>query len=56
MSKQPTIDELLEKLSSTFTEEDLNEIKLAYDYALENHTGMKRLTGDDYKHIQLMWP
>lgn len=42
--------EKLEKKIKTYidSEEELNVIKKAYDFALEKHFGQKRLTGEDY--------
>ena len=42
-----TFDDLYKKLKFT-DEESLNKIKEAYEFALNEHKGMKRLSGDDY--------
>ena len=40
--------ELEEKIKLYMQEEDVLEIRKAYDYACEKHFGQKRLTGEDY--------
>jgi len=47
-----TFEELYEKIKNNIKDTDeLIKIKEAYNYALETHKGMKRLTGEDYiKH------
>ena len=42
-----TFEDLYKKLKFT-DEESLNKIKEAYEFALNEHKGMKRLSGDDY--------
>ena len=41
-----SFDILYKKLK--YNEESLEKIKEAYNYALKEHEGMKRLTGDDF--------
>lgn len=43
-------NELLEliKKSNNYTEDEINNIIKAYEFAKEKHKGMKRLSGDDY--------
>ncbi len=43
-------NELLEliKKSNNYTEDEINTIIKAYEFAKEKHKGMKRLSGDDY--------
>ena len=44
-----TFDDLLKLCSKNFKNNDsINNIKKAYEYALKQHSGRKRLTGDDY--------
>ena len=44
-----TFDDLLEICSNNYkNNESLHNIRKAYDYALKQHEGRKRLTGDDY--------
>ena len=43
-----TIGQLINKLESTMTDDELNSIKKAYDYAKEVHKGETRLTGEEY--------
>ncbi len=44
--KEITFEEVYNKLN--FSEESLNKIKKAYEFALKEHEGKKRLSGDDY--------
>lgn len=46
--KPITYDELYEKLKKTHKKEELDLINKAYGFALERHSGKKRLNGDDY--------
>ena len=49
MKNDITFDDLLELCAHNFkNNESLKNIRKAYDYALKNHEGKKRLTGDDY--------
>jgi len=43
-------NELLERIrkSNNYTEDEINNIIKAYEFAKEKHKGMKRLSGDDY--------
>ena len=41
-------EDLIEKISTYMTSEEVNTIKECYEYAKEIHFGMKRLTGDDF--------
>lgn len=44
-----TLDDLLNKVKTYIkTDEDINSIKKAYDFASKAHSGQLRLTGDDY--------
>lgn len=43
-----TIDQLIEKCHEELTQDDINLILKAYDYALEHPKNKKRLNGDDY--------
>ena len=45
MEKTVTFDQLESRLKKR---EKYDEIKRAYEYALKEHSGMKRLTGDDF--------
>ncbi len=45
--KEISFEELLNNLKIT-NEESLKKIKEAYEYALNEHEGLKRLSGDDY--------
>ena len=45
MTKEITFSDIEEKLAQR---EGYEEIKKAYYYALDQHKGMKRLSGDDY--------
>ena len=48
MRKEEIFNELLDKLKNNYSESDLNDIKKAYDFALESHKNGKRLTGEEY--------
>lgn len=48
MKKEPTIEELLKKLKNNFSEEEIQDIKRAYDFAYEKHKGKFRLTNEEY--------
>ena len=49
MKNDIKFDDLLEICARNFKNNNsLNEIRKAYEYALKNHEGRKRLTGDDY--------
>ena len=43
-----TIDSLIERVSTYMSEEEIGEIKKAYEYASKMHFGVKRLTGENY--------
>lgn len=45
--KEITFEELLNNLKIT-NEDSLKEIRKAYEFALKEHEGLKRLSGDDY--------
>ena len=45
--KEITFEELLNNIKIT-KEESINKIKLAYEFAKNEHIGLKRLSGDDY--------
>jgi len=45
--KEITFEELLNNIKIT-KEESLNKIKSAYEFAVNEHIGLKRLSGDDY--------
>ena len=48
MKKEDTIEELLKKLQINFSEEDIDDIKKAYLFALEKHEGRIRKTNEKY--------
>ena len=48
MKKEPKLEDLLEKLKNNLSEEDLQEIKRAYEFAYEKHKGNYRLTKEPY--------
>ncbi len=48
MTKEDMFNQLLNKLKNNYSEEDLKDIKKAYQFALESHKGIKRLTGEEY--------
>ncbi len=48
ITEQPKLEDLLEKLKNNFTEEDLKDIKRAYNFAAEKHKGKTRLTKEPY--------
>ena len=43
-----TYDELVKKLKTYLTEEEIKKVTKSYMIAFEKHFGEKRLTGDDY--------
>jgi len=46
--KEVTYDDLISKVSSYMTKEELSLIEKSYEYTKEIHYGMKRLTGEDF--------
>lgn len=45
---QECFDALIEKLSKTYTEEELADVRKAYELASQAHEGQKRLSGEPY--------